>query len=79
MLKIAFDKIYEYQLDKNHRFPMEKYEKLPKKLIEKGIADSSNFFKPNFPNIEDILLTHKKNYVDKLNNLMLSKNLDHAL
>ena len=66
MLKVAYSKIYNHPLPENHRFPMEKYEKLPKKLIEKGIADSSNFFKPNFPNIEDILLTHKKNYVDKI-------------
>ena len=44
MLKIAFDKIYKYQLDKNHRFPMEKYELIPEQLIREGSCRSNNFF-----------------------------------
>ena len=35
MLKIAFDSIYNHKLKFGHRFPMEKYELLPKQLLRK--------------------------------------------
>ena len=35
MLKIAHHSIYNHPLPENHRFPMEKYDLIPKKLIEK--------------------------------------------
>ena len=62
MLKIAFDKIYKYRLDKNHRFPMEKYELIPEQLIREGSCRSNNFFSPKPLSNENALLTHEKNY-----------------
>ena len=38
MLKIAYDIIYRHPLEKNHRFPMEKYDLIPIKLIKEKIA-----------------------------------------
>ena len=33
---IAFDSIYVHPLPENHRFPMEKYDLLPRQLLHEG-------------------------------------------
>lgn len=72
-IPIAYDKKYKLELPKNHRFPMEKYELLPKKLISKGISSPRDFFQPGLPDINKILEVHEKSYVLKLKNLKLTK------
>ena len=72
-IPIAYDKKYKLELPKNHRFPMEKYELLPKKLISKGISSQRDFFQPGLPDINKILEVHEKSYVLKLKNLKLTK------
>ena len=46
MLKIAYNKIFRYKLDENHRFPMEKYDLIPEQLIneEKSILMEYQYF-----------------------------------
>lgn len=68
MLKIAFDDIYKHPLPEGHRFPMEKYDLLPKQLLYEGTCEEQHFFKPTInPENEDyILLAHNKNYVEEL-------------
>ena len=73
MLKIAFDNIYKYHLEKGHRFPMEKYELIPEQLIREGSCRSNNFFSPKPLLNENALLTHEENYYNKLLSLSLSK------
>lgn len=70
MLKIAFDDIYKHPLPEGHRFPMEKYDLLPRQLLYEGTCEDANFFAPdiNPENEKYILLAHDKNYVDKLYN-----------
>ena len=46
MLKIAHDIIYRHPLDKNHRFPMEKYDLIPIQLIKEKTCNPNNFFVP---------------------------------
>ena len=46
MLKITFDKDYIHPLEKNHRFPMVKYELIPEQLLREGSCSSDNFFIP---------------------------------
>ena len=46
MLKIANHPIYKYALPEGHRFPMVKYELLPKVLLESSICTPDNFFEP---------------------------------
>jgi len=74
MLKIAFDNIYKYHLNKGHRFPMEKYELIPEQLIREGTCSSNNFFSPKLINDRNALLTHEKSYYRRLSSLSLSKN-----
>jgi acetoin utilization deacetylase AcuC-like enzyme len=70
MLKIAFDDIYKHPLPEGHRFPMEKYDLLPRQLLYEGTCEDVNFFVPDIipENEKYILLAHDKNYVDKLYN-----------
>ena len=74
MLKIAFDNIYKYYLNKGHRFPMEKYELIPDQLIREGTCIPNNFFSPEVIIDENALLTHEKSYYRRLSSLSLSKN-----
>ena len=73
MLKVAYSKIYNHPLPENHRFPMEKYDLIPKKLIAEKILSKDNFFEPGILNKEDVLLTHSNDYYNKLVSQSLSK------
>ena len=73
MLKIAFHPSYEHPLKKGHRFPMEKYDLLPKQLMHEGTCTDENFFEPEKAKDEDVLRVHTLEYLDKLKTLSLSK------
>ena len=48
MLKIAYHPIYKHPLPEGHRFPMEKYDLLPKQLLYEGTCTEANFLNPAF-------------------------------
>jgi len=73
MLKVAYSKIYNHPLPENHRFPMEKYDLIPKKLIAEKTFSKDNFFETGILNKEDVLLTHTNDYYNKLVSQSLSK------
>ena len=72
MLKIAYDAIYSHPLPAGHRFPMEKYELLPRQLVLEGTAEAENFFVPPPLSEKWILLTHDVTYWNDLKNQTLS-------
>ena len=71
MLKIAFHPIYKHPLPKGHKFPMDKYDLLPRQLLHEGTCSTANFFEPEIQSADEkyIRLTHNKNYVDRLYDL----------
>jgi acetoin utilization deacetylase AcuC-like enzyme len=71
MLKIAWSEIYKYELPEGHRFPMIKYDLLPEQLLFEGSVNNDNFFIPTALQDDQILLTHDKAYLYKLNSQML--------
>ena len=73
MLKIAYSPIYKYELPEGHRFPMVKYELIPEQLLYEGSVSDDNFFHPAKLSDNDILLTHTREYLNKLNNLTLDR------
>lgn len=73
MLRIAFSPIYKYELPEGHRFPMIKYELIPEQLIYEGSISEDQFFHPEMLEEKDILLTHTREYWDKLKSNALSK------
>lgn len=72
MLKIAYHPIYKHPLPEGHRFPMEKYELLPRQLLHEGTCSEENFFEPEFPTDKYILKAHDTDYFERLRDLKLS-------
>ncbi|WP_276389287.1 histone deacetylase [Eudoraea chungangensis] len=87
MLKIAYHPIYKLPLPEGHRFPMLKYDLLPKQLLFEGTCSQENFFEPLLPNKNLVLKVHSKEYFNNLIELHLTKKevrkigfpLDHLL
>lgn len=69
---IAYHENYVHPLSENHRFPMEKYDLLPKQLLHEGTAHESDFFKPETLDEENLLDVHCSTYWNRLKNLQLS-------
>jgi acetoin utilization deacetylase AcuC-like enzyme len=72
MIRIAFDPIYAHPLPQGHRFPMLKYELIPEQLLHEGTITPEQLFAPEPCEIETVLLTHNKNYLDQLLHQTLS-------
>lgn len=72
MLKIAHHPIYKHPLPKGHRFPMEKYDLLPRQLLHEGTCTQENFFEPELAKDVDILRCHTQEYLENLKNLQIT-------
>ncbi len=72
MLKIAYHPIYTHPLPEGHRFPMLKYELLPKQLVHEGTCEPNNFFEPEIPNDKYIVTVHDPEYFYDLLNIKIS-------
>jgi len=72
MIKIAWHPSYVHSVPDGHRFPMEKYELLPMRLIREGIVSEDNFFEPSQGLIYN-LNVHDSEYLKRLFNLELTK------
>ena len=66
MLKIAFHPLYRHPLPEGHRFPMDKYELLPRQLLHEGTCSAENFFEPEMPDEADIVRAHHPGYLEDL-------------
>lgn len=73
MIAIAFDPIYVLPLPENHRFPMEKYDLLPKQLMHEGTCDPEDFFSPQALDEDIVKIVHHNDYVDRLKRLELDR------
>jgi acetoin utilization deacetylase AcuC-like enzyme len=73
MLKVAFREEYIHPLPENHRFPMEKYDLLPKQLLHEGTLQHEHFFQPVEIDIEEVLNVHTASYIDRLYGLQLNE------
>lgn len=66
MLKIAYSPLFCHSLPVSHRFPMAKYDLIPKKLLTDGIITQDNLFHPKLLSEQEILSTHTADYWHKL-------------
>lgn len=73
MLKIANHPVYAHPLPAGHRFPMEKYDLVPRQLLYEGTCTAENFFKPEAASEAAILAVHEAEYVENLKNLNLDR------
>src|ERR1700754_471812 len=65
-LMIAYDALYSHPLPEGHRFPMLKYELIAGQLLYEGSIRPENLFTPGVCPEEVVLLTHTREYLDKL-------------
>jgi acetoin utilization deacetylase AcuC-like enzyme len=72
MLKIAWSPVYCLPLPEGHRFPMQKYNLLPEQLLYEGTITQENIFQPKLISEKNILLTHTKEYLTRLDTLNLT-------
>lgn len=72
MLRIANHSIYTHPLPQGHRFPMEKYDLVPRQLLYEGTCTAENFFEPEPAPDAAILEVHDPDYIYNLEH----KNLD---
>jgi acetoin utilization deacetylase AcuC-like enzyme len=70
---IAFHPNYVHPLPENHRFPMEKYDLLPKQLIYEGTVSETDFFQPESLKEEHLLACHSDEYWRRLQHLELTE------
>ncbi|MEQ8624757.1 MAG: histone deacetylase [Vicingaceae bacterium] len=73
MIKVAWDPIYVHPLPAKHRFPMEKYDLLPKQLLHEGTFTQRNFFSPKPADLSDVLAIHTREYWQNLSELKLNR------
>lgn len=73
MLSIAYHPIYQLPLPQGHRFPMEKYDLLPKQLCHEGTCTPADFFKPTALDLHSIEQVHCPNYLQRLLKLQLDR------
>ena len=71
MIRIAWSEKYCHPLPTGHRFPMEKYNLIPEQLLYEGSISEAQLFCPGKPQTEDLILTHKEEYLDQLQSLTL--------
>ena len=71
MLKIAYHPIYKHPLPEGHRFPMEKYDLLPRQLVYEGTCTEDHFFEPSKASDLDVLRCHTKEYFTNLKSLQI--------
>ncbi|MEO9868863.1 histone deacetylase family protein [Ekhidna sp.] len=69
MLKVAWSQVYNHPLPHGHRFPMEKYDLLPKQLLHEGTIEESSIFAPRELTEKEILSVHTPGYWKKLRSL----------
>ncbi len=72
MLKVAFHSSYIHPLPENHRFPMEKYDLLPRQLLHEGTLTEEHFFEPFSIDRPIAEMVHRKEYLDALYGLRIS-------
>jgi acetoin utilization deacetylase AcuC-like enzyme len=71
-MKIAYRKEYVQDLPEGHRFPMEKYDLLPRQLLHEGTIEVEHLFSPEKIQRDMLISVHEENYLDRLFALQLT-------
>jgi acetoin utilization deacetylase AcuC-like enzyme len=71
-MRIFFDPIYIHPVPDGHKFPMEKYDLIPRQLLYEGIITENQLISPEVIELEHVLKVHNENYVQRLLNCELT-------
>lgn len=72
MFKIAYCDNYYFQLPEGHKFPIQKYDLLPRQLLYEGTVEESQFFVPELAALDRLESVHTSEYIQKFTGLELS-------
>lgn len=78
-VKIFYNDFYKVKLKEGHRFPINKYESIRKKLILQNIIEEKNLYKAKVCQKEDLYLAHSHTYVDDVISLTLDSKKARAI
>ena len=73
MIKIAYRPDYVLPLPKGHKFPMDKYELVPRQLLHEGLFTEDHFFAPEAHAETEVAAVHDHAYITKLKEKTLSR------
>ncbi len=65
-MRVFFHPSYIHPVPEGHKFPMEKYDLIPRQLVYEGVIDSSQLFEPDLIALSYVLLAHDEVYVNQL-------------
>lgn len=69
---ISFSPIYVHPVPENHKFPMEKYDLIPRQLVYEGITSESQIVAPKQIDLELVAKLHDADYLHRLYNGLLT-------
>ncbi len=69
---ISFAPIYVHPVPENHKFPMEKYDLIPRQLVYEGILSESQILAPKQIDLELVTQVHDNEYLHRLYNGLLT-------
>lgn len=72
MFKIAYSDNYYFTLPEGHKFPILKYDLLPRQLLYEGTVHASQFFTPDLIDLHRVERVHDKTYVERFTKLQLT-------
>ncbi len=64
MFPVAYHPVYKHPVPEGHRFPMAKYELLPRQLLREGILQEKDFFAPEPVAMAAVYAVHQREYID---------------
>jgi acetoin utilization deacetylase AcuC-like enzyme len=76
---ISHHQLYAHPVPDGHRFPMQKYELLPQQLLHQGIINEGQIIQPEKLSVQNALLVHKPEYIEKILALQLSDKEQRAI
>lgn len=69
---ISFSPIYVHPVPENHKFPMEKYDLIPRQLVYEGIVSENQIITPKQVKLELVAKVHDADYLHRLYNGLLT-------
>ena len=65
-MRVFFHPSYIHPVPEGHKFPMEKYDLIPRQLVYEGVIDTTQLFEPDPIALSYVLLAHDEVYVNQL-------------
>lgn len=65
-MQVFFSSRYTFELPADHPFPIYKYQQCADYLVEQGLMSKEQLIDPGLASLEDLLMVHTQDYVEKI-------------